>query len=81
MTSASCYWNRPDNLLTGPIPDEMFQGCFTPMGGAECALSSVKFYLLLHKNYLSGTIPSSIGGARGNNDNAIAVSYFVACLF
>lgn len=69
------FLRSSDNLLTGRIPEALFGGCFSPPDSSSCSLSSALFYLFLQQNYLSGSIPSSIGGARGDT----LFCLFLAC--
>ena len=56
--------------MTGNIPEEVFSQCLQLPWQSDppnntCSLTSSLFYLFLHQNWLEGSIPSSIGGARG----------------
>lgn len=58
-----------DNYLSGGIPEELFDDCIQlpwPTSTASCSLTSTILYLFLHQNFLSSSIPPSIGGARGD---------------
>ena len=51
------------NLRGGSVPYALFKGCVTRFDD-ECLVDSALLYLFLQQNFLTGSIPQSLGGAR-----------------